>query len=118
MLSVATPPCAVAYDDDDDDDDALCLIASLTATPPLLSFGLLGFGSQELAASPRPEQLPHKSTSLLMLLPPRFRVLGSPSTGMIPITWMCGKLPTLSTPQNGTVGTKTAVRAEADEELD
>lgn len=42
MLSVATPPCAVAYDDD----DALCLIASLTATPPPLLFGLLGFAAR------------------------------------------------------------------------
>lgn len=68
-------------------------------------------------ASPRPGRIAHKSTALLVLLLPRFRGLGSPSTGMIPISWMCGKLPSLATPQNGTVGTKTAVRAEADEEL-
>lgn len=89
----------------------------------MLSVSLLSYShsatpaSQELAASPRPE-FPHKSTAFLMLLLPQFRGFGSPSRSMIPITWMCGKLPTLPTPQNGTVGTKTAVRAEADEELD
>lgn len=41
MISVATPPGAVAYDD-----NALCLIASLTASLPPLRFRLLGFAAR------------------------------------------------------------------------